>query len=373
MSLNILSDIKNGQTRLDNIDILRGIAIFGVIAIHTGIPQVYQDYPFIGHLLRLGKLGVHLFFVISAFSLCYSFEIRGEHGYTLQYFIRRFFRLVPLYYAVIFYILINRFIQNGGQNLLLLRDLLMSLTFTHGLDPILVNNGIIGVEWILTVEVFFYLIFPILYRYTKKLNIMLIVAALISLISLFVVRYLRMNPYLDNLSYWNNFIYFSFIFNLPIFMCGMLAFTIWKQHFKLTWLYILSIILMLYLFVPPLRLVYLPIPTEYLYGVFFAILILMTGHIKVNNILGRMWILLGRVSYSAYLVHLIALGYTGMLINNAFDNQILSKSLVHYLSRLLITLVITVLISAFTYKFIEIPGARLGNFIIRKFRPASRD
>src|SRR5947209_6454020 len=78
------------------IDILRGIAIFGVIAVHshqyiTGLSWV------ISWVFNYGQLGVQLFFVASAVTLCLSMNGRKENS-SHNFYIRRFFRIAPLYY-----------------------------------------------------------------------------------------------------------------------------------------------------------------------------------------------------------------------------------------------------------------------------------
>ncbi|PQV65230.1 Acyltransferase family protein [Abditibacterium utsteinense] len=62
--------------KLEYIDILRGIAIILVVECHSArlVPAQSQ---FLSTLSNLGTLGVQLFFVASALTLCLSMQNRG--------------------------------------------------------------------------------------------------------------------------------------------------------------------------------------------------------------------------------------------------------------------------------------------------------
>ncbi len=84
--------------KLAYIDVLRGIAILMVMLIHTSLP-VNGLSTFVGYVDRYGQMGVQLFFVASAYTLCHSFVGRANEPRPLSsFFIRRFFRIAPLYY-----------------------------------------------------------------------------------------------------------------------------------------------------------------------------------------------------------------------------------------------------------------------------------
>ena len=85
--------------RLLYIDALRGFAILGVIVVH-----VAGAFPAPSHVLNVilanGGRGVQLFFVVSAFTLFHSLDSKtaGAAG-LFRFFVRRYFRVAPLYYA----------------------------------------------------------------------------------------------------------------------------------------------------------------------------------------------------------------------------------------------------------------------------------
>ena len=93
--------------KYDYIDFLRGVAILLVIINH--IPHtdyiLNESTPFIiKKALLAGTYGVQLFNLVSAFTLCNSIEYRNENNYK-NFYIRRIFRVVPLFYLgiIIYY------------------------------------------------------------------------------------------------------------------------------------------------------------------------------------------------------------------------------------------------------------------------------
>ena len=88
------------------VDSLRGIALLGVLLVHTG--QRVTGLPaFVDAATNFGSYGVHLFFVASAFTLFSSLKQRSpsERRPTLNYFLRRLFRIAPPFWlAVLFYV-----------------------------------------------------------------------------------------------------------------------------------------------------------------------------------------------------------------------------------------------------------------------------
>jgi peptidoglycan/LPS O-acetylase OafA/YrhL len=143
------------------LDVLRGVAILGVLGRHAVVP------PNDGGLLRipaklwdhLGWTGVDLFFVLSGFlvgGLLLS-ELRHLGSLDVRRFIiRRAFKIWPAYYALVIGSLIVDAIHIGWRTSfwLYLPNLLHVQNYFGG-EPL-------GQTWSLAVEEHFYLIFPLL-------------------------------------------------------------------------------------------------------------------------------------------------------------------------------------------------------------------
>jgi len=87
--------------KLKYIDVLRGIAVLGVLMVHCSyfgsnfvFPKVIKSF------FENGAMGVQLFFFTSAFTLFLSMNNRidNEKLPYINFFIRRFFRIAPIYY-----------------------------------------------------------------------------------------------------------------------------------------------------------------------------------------------------------------------------------------------------------------------------------
>jgi peptidoglycan/LPS O-acetylase OafA/YrhL len=98
------------MNKLPFIDALRGIAIFGVLIIHSAMaiehlrPLGDNLTEWVHTLAFQGARGVQLFFIIIAFTFCLSAEHRKiERKPILNFFIRRFFRIAPLFYCGLIY------------------------------------------------------------------------------------------------------------------------------------------------------------------------------------------------------------------------------------------------------------------------------
>ncbi|MCW2993007.1 MAG: acyltransferase [Conexibacter sp.] len=92
-----------GAPRLEFLDALRGIAAFAVVFGHRGEGLISGFVHFDAHVFRFGQFGVVLFFLCSGFIIPASLE---RHGSLARFWISRFFRLFPLYWATLAAVLV---------------------------------------------------------------------------------------------------------------------------------------------------------------------------------------------------------------------------------------------------------------------------
>lgn len=150
---------------------LRAIAILLVFLIHSGGGGLTDMGPAMTFLVNIGKFGVQIFFVISGFTIFNQFF---TETYSLRDFLAvRLFRISIPYYPILLLVFI--YIKMGGAQFnswaTLLNDGDISIGnmvahFTY-LSPYFKNyqNTIIGGEWTLGVEVFFYVLFGVSISY----------------------------------------------------------------------------------------------------------------------------------------------------------------------------------------------------------------
>jgi peptidoglycan/LPS O-acetylase OafA/YrhL len=82
--------------KYDYIDALRGLAVLGVVSVHT-TQLVRPASAGLQTLASAGGSGVQLFYLASALTLFLSLDTRKstERNSTLKFFIRRYFRIAP--------------------------------------------------------------------------------------------------------------------------------------------------------------------------------------------------------------------------------------------------------------------------------------
>jgi len=200
---------------------LRGIAALAVVLFHLHHLAKINTPELFSFIAKDFGYGVHLFFVLSAFSLMYSTEhTMHRTSWVTHYFIKRFSRIAPLFYFVILIMSLAPVIMTGHWTVTI-EKLLLNLTFTFSLVP---WKGIVWAGWTVGVEMIFYLILPVLLltsRTIKTTTILLIISIIIS----YLIRSTLHEHYSHTVSeYGYNWSYFSFGSNICFFIMGIFAF-----------------------------------------------------------------------------------------------------------------------------------------------------
>ncbi len=206
------------------IDALRGLAILLVVLVHTGqkIPGLPQIVKFV---CNIGQFGVQLFFVVSAVTLAMSWaERKNDTKATKAFFIRRFFRIAPMYYAgILLYTLISVYESlkmSGNLDPSLLGRVFANVFFIHGFVPA-ANNNVVPGGWSIGCEVAFYALFPALATRLTTLRAVILAIVFWLLIlssSLYLVK--GLDYVIEN----NSFAYFNLATQMPVFLLGLVAY-----------------------------------------------------------------------------------------------------------------------------------------------------
>ena len=144
--------------RVAYIDGLRAVATLMVFVGHAAAAGLLSLGPIGISIVGHGPYGVTVFFVLSAYTLCMSVApaFDGHPVSWRAYFIRRFFRIAPLYYVVIAYA-----VYFGPDRPDYLVTLFLHLSFANMVVPPFAND-ILSIEWAVAVEWGFYVMFPAL-------------------------------------------------------------------------------------------------------------------------------------------------------------------------------------------------------------------
>lgn len=215
-------------SRLPWIDALRGLAFFGVLFYHVGI--FTKDLPLeLTYVIEFGQSGVQLFYIISAFTLFLS--IRNRRGKEVaplrSFFIRRFFRIAPLFYCIIAYYLVRYGIgpslwQEDGSSITL-ANIFAHITFLNGWNPYWLNSLVAG-GWSVAIEMPFYLLVPFLFKHVKSVRAAVQLTLSLFLLSKALSFVLKKYILVGNVGLWQGFLYYWLPNQLPFFGVGIILY-----------------------------------------------------------------------------------------------------------------------------------------------------
>ncbi|MEJ0004933.1 MAG: acyltransferase [Steroidobacteraceae bacterium] len=309
---------------LTYVDQLRGIAILMVIAVHAA--QAVANLPdALIILLEYGQTGVQLFFVVSAFTLCRSHASRqSEENATLKFYLRRFFRIAPLYYlAIALYWTIGTVFDGFGRVpspwAYSRGNTVANVLFAHGFIRS-ANNVVVPGGWSIGTEMAFYAVFPVLIliclqaysHFRARATWMLAMAAF----ALSVAACIALAHSTVVFLVLNSFLYFNLLVQAPVFMLGVAAYFQYREsHMPIAApaCSVLAFLILTLLGIVLLQLrtsaatVMLPIAS----GASFVFLLDAFRTLQRNwRVLAR----IGQVSYSMYIFHFVFVWYGASLI-----------------------------------------------------------
>jgi peptidoglycan/LPS O-acetylase OafA/YrhL len=149
-----------GEVRSARIESLRAIAALGVLLGHEFVvAKGLRLDNYLDRILMGGGFGVDLFFALTGYLLFWPFAREHLGGGTTvdlkRYALNRVLRILPLYYAVVIFLLIVQ--EGGGSFGQWWRFLTFSESFSHA--TLLQVDGVV---WSLVVELHFYVLLPFL-------------------------------------------------------------------------------------------------------------------------------------------------------------------------------------------------------------------
>ncbi len=158
---------QNQQIKLHGLDHLRSLAILFVFLFHYRAFFPHPDW--FPDVIGFGWTGVDLFFVLSGFLIASQLfsEIKGNGSFSVKtFFIKRIFRILPIYYAVVaIYFFFPSFHEKEA-----LPPLWKLLTFTQNIGFDSRNHGTFSHVWSLCIEEHFYLTLPLVLLILLKIN-----------------------------------------------------------------------------------------------------------------------------------------------------------------------------------------------------------
>lgn len=184
--------------RLEQLTFIRFIAAIAVVIHHFGLKVFPFTTPILYELFKQGDLGVSFFFFLSGFVMIIAYQNKKKIN-ALNYLKNRFARIYPVFFLAAVLLLVNKILSADGY--INLKGFLLHLSMLHAWIPGYQLSYNIA-SWTLSVELFFYIIFPFLFNrfYSKKqldLKQVALVILTVWLVTQVVLVVLRPNLFFD--------------------------------------------------------------------------------------------------------------------------------------------------------------------------------
>ena len=235
--------VQTTREKLYGLDFLRALAIIMVLFFHTLVLFPHPDW--LAYVAKFGWIGVDLFFALSGFLIASQLFAKISEDKKISFmdfFIKRFFRIVPAYLVVVMLYLSFPLLREHGTP----APYWKFLTFTQNLGLDLRSQGAFSHAWSLCVEEQFYLFFPVIlivlvyFNAVKKGFIILLTLFLLGFVARLYAWNVLVFPFNGtNLFgvYWQEWIYYPTYARLDGLLVGILIAGIFQFRPKLkAWL-----------------------------------------------------------------------------------------------------------------------------------------
>jgi peptidoglycan/LPS O-acetylase OafA/YrhL len=376
---------RTAPVRYEFADALRGIAVLGVLVVHT-----HQNFSttFGISVLGLGQYGVQLFYIVSAFTLAMSIRHRShqETSPLRNYAIRRFFRIAPLFYTAVLIYLLKPHILPSSSTPIDLSHARWPIQIWHVVATVLFVNGwhyqsinlVVPGGWSVAVETNFYILLPVILRFATSLRrtIALVMAAIVLNKVLSTSVYLFVVPHISraDLTGFGVFVGMWLPAQLPVFMIGLAMYWVIQRYpipptgstptrpplifFAGLALSILSASCKMPTLVNRIVSYHVWISCVLM----FAALIL--AHRPYDVFVNRFTVFLGKISYGAYLLHFVVLHLLLWASRSWFEPRFGFHP--NFFLAFPFLVVGTMALATLSYRYVETPGQDLGRKWIRK-------
>lgn len=350
------------KSYLEQLDVFRAVAALSVCAVHF-------TYESIFHIYFKQALFVQFFFTLSGFVIYLNYHDQEFNILKIKNFmIKRFWRLYPLhlFFLIIFsstellryFLAINYdFVFNREVfQLNNFSNFFLHLFFLqHYADKYSFN----GPAWSISVEMFLYLSFAILFFVNKKY--FLTIPILFS-----ILFFLFLNDFYGFSNSHEAFFSGFYSFSLGCIFCKIYLKN--KELFK-SKLYNIIYFILLVIFFAELFGYKILFKSNYhfIYSIFFGLIIYLSCFLDKNFLIYKLFfnnwfIYLGKISYSIYLGHLFVFyflnNFLKYFIYSSEDTSriksILKLSGIEANLYSLAAYILTIILASFTYRFIEV-------------------
>jgi peptidoglycan/LPS O-acetylase OafA/YrhL len=360
------------------LNLFRGFAALWVALAHCFIWGKGNVDPY---FLLEPKKAVDLFMVLSGFLMIYTIDRGREAGEDpgswrtwRTFYIRRYFRIAPVYYLALAAVILLWIPLSAGMDLLLSQNpekwaadkvygpqyqdfgpasMLLHISFLFGLSPDLSYSTSLP-DWSLSLEMQFYALFPVFYIAARRYPLWLS-AALLGLGAILLTKAYSVGV---GLGWWPAFDEPSLlIMKLPMFLVGMLIYEAGRKR-SLLCLGVAGALLLLACRGYGLSATFLVLLVAGL-----AALWLLGTPARLTKVTGsRLVRFLSDSSYAVYLIHGLVLAMIGSRILAGLNERGFSPDAA--VAALIVTVLpLSYAIAWAAYRWVELPGIALGKTV----------
>ncbi|MCC8425423.1 acyltransferase [Mucilaginibacter sp. UR6-11] len=345
--------------KIDQLTFTRFIAAIGIVIFHFGKGTYPFNTGFLFVLLNNFNVAVSYFFCLSGFVMIVAYHHGDKRIDIKNYYINRFAKIYPIYLlalcGMLFFVSPIIF-QRLLSEIFLVQSMIPGHLLSYNLP-----------DWSLSVEMFFYLLFPFLYnRFYLKNSLTKLCFAIIAIWLLSQIACYFLSIHLSTLSDLSrNFIFYSPVIHLNEFLTGNLLGFIYlkflhKRYFKTDYAMIIFFALagVTCLLLPLIKSYGLKLPVNLhngllviIFAPFILFLSLNKGYIA-SFFSKPVFIYLGEISYCIYILQYPVYIWCCHLFHVSNPSIFLGLSIL-----------ILIAIAALVYSFIELPAKQ----IVRKY------
>lgn len=340
-------EIRTSEGHIEVFDALKGVAILGVLLIHSGNNVPGELSAIQEAIISNGKKGVQIFFIISAIlvykslSNFYGSQGKGKHC-VLAWYKKRFLRLIPLYWltnlAILLYAGMKPTYASGTHGVTIF-TYITNFLFLHGFYPWHINA--ISINWYIGTLAIFILIAPAFFAVINTIwraGILFAFSIILQkIVSLTIATWdFGADTYVWR-DYWEGFSIFE---QLPVLSVGIILYFVlfrYETHLHIKNYFVRKvgqhnakkIFYLCFIFFGVLIMSEIvSYANIYIFSVTIAFVIILLFCLPIRIISNKIFVFIGKYSYGIYLFHPLILGRINIFISkymgNTFYNIILS-------------------------------------------------
>ncbi|MEL0651237.1 acyltransferase [Algibacter sp. TI.3.09] len=338
--------------RIEQLTFTRFVAAVLIVFHHFGSGKMHFTNEYTRFLFKQANVGVSYFFILSGFVMIIAYH-KKMHVNFMDYMRNRFARIYPVYLLALLSLLALFVISNQVSYVDFVLNLFMVQTWVPS-KALVFNNA----AWSLSVELFFYVLFPLLYnRFYTKINYkkLIVPIVLFWFISQILFHYLFFKESYPILFYSTEDLKYHPVFHLNEFLIGNLAglyFINNSNKIKNYDIFIFSLVALVLLALK------FPIGLNFHNGLLAVLFIPLIILISLNNgfitklFNKKAFIFLGEISFGLYILQFVVWIYiSDYRLNKYFGLDKGEDFLFCFFLRLAILIGLSVL----TYLYIETP------------------